>query len=146
MMHFERHSIGLQPLETLKIALPSISEAPLALISPAAISKALLALLAPAAYRSLKSAIKAVISADFDSYIGECKDGENFFHQMISLILSPFRVTLALPQNRESSYDYDSSIPKPTLRHLHAHQIAELDLGYVVGDVLLFTISAGFHE
>lgn len=31
-----------------------------------------------------------------------------------------------------------SSVPEPTLRHLHAQQVAELDLRYVVGDVFLF--------
>lgn len=34
------------------------------------------------------------------------------------------------------------SVAKPTLRHLHSQQVAELDLRDVVGDVFLLRVSA----
>lgn len=75
------------------------------------------------------------ISANINSYSRKCMNRKHLIQHMISLRPGSnlSREAFIAAQN-----------PQSALRHLHAQQITELDLGYVVGDVFLFLVSTVF--
>ena len=101
------------------------------------ISQALIcSLIAPPASQSLKLARKAGISAGNNSFPDSSKL-KTPLPSHVSLCVSVF-----IPSRKGT---HRTSIPLPTLRHLHAKQITELDLSDVVGNVFLFRVSAQIY-
>lgn len=106
--------------------------------------EATFALIAFTAWQSLKLVTKVGISATNHSNSSNCKPES--ISSTVPII--PSIAYLSVPGQtchliRHEALIHCSSIPKPTLHHLHAQQIAELDLGDVVGDVFLLPVSKG---